>query len=203
MRNGLAENVLDRNMLKLVSAYRDSNESECDLSGIIRVLNHTSKIIQVFHDTRPIVSMDDHRVKDVQECANFFRDWEKSILQDPSISPKQKYRHLFTEQTLADTRSALFGFLQLCHMTSSLNIAITPDLINSDIIENLFCQQRGLCNGLNTNPTLLPYGPGINSVILSQCTISTKSNSGSKAKFFRAQVPGRLTKRRKVDPIRI
>ena len=203
MRNGLAENVLDNNMLNLVSAYRDTNEADYDLSGMINLLQHTSKLIKIFHDTRPICSMEDERVKDVHECAMFFSDWQARTLQDSTICQKQKYRHMFTEQTLSDTKSALFGFLQLCQNISDLKSSLIPNIINSDIIENLFCQQRGICHGLNSNPTLLQYGPGINSIILGQCTVSKKSNSGSKAKYFRAQIPGRLVKKQKIYNIRV
>ena len=55
---------------------------------------------------------------------------------------------------------------------------ITPAFINSDVIENHFCQQRGTCNGLNTNPTLAQYGPSNTSICLSQTSVSAKSNSG-------------------------
>jgi len=56
--------------------------------------------------------------------------------------------------------------------------SIVPNRINSDIIENVFCQQRGLYNGNNTNPTYLNYCRTMNAVILGQATISRKSNAG-------------------------
>jgi hypothetical protein len=48
---------------------------------------------------------------------------------------------------------------------------------NSDIIENVFCQQRELYNGNNTNPTYLNYCRTMNTVILGQTTISRRSNA--------------------------
>jgi hypothetical protein len=43
---------------------------------------------------------------------------------------------------------------------------IIPSRVNSDVIENLFCQERSLHNGANTNPTFLGYCRTINSIIL-------------------------------------
>lgn len=207
MRNALAEQVLGKDMLNLLKAYMDSINPDrpCahDLSGMITLLEHTSKLVDIFHDMRPITTTDDTRIADIQQCATFFIEWQANILENTEINKKNKYRHLFTEQTLEDIRSALFGFLQLCHSALTLKIAIIPALINSDIIENLFCQQRGICNGLNTNPTLLQYGPALNAIILSQCTVSKKSNSGTKAHFFRAHVPGTLVKKQGRHPLRI
>lgn len=202
MRNALAEQVLDSNMLDLVQAYKDSKEElDHDVSGIT-VLQHTSKLVQIFHDMRPIYTMEDKRIDDVRSCA-FFSDWQMHVLQDKEISAKNKYRHLITEQTLTDIKSALFGFIQLCDITTDLKMSIRPALINSDIIENLFCQQRGICHGLNTNPTLLQYGPALNSIILGQCTVSNKCNSGGKAKFFKAVVPVKLVSSQKKKPLRM
>lgn len=53
--------------------------------------------------------------------------------------------------------------------------SIIPSLIiNSDVIENMFCHQRTLRNGANTNPTYLGYCYLVNSVILA--SVSRKSN---------------------------
>jgi hypothetical protein len=67
--------------------------------------------------------------------------------------------------------------------------SINPGYFNSDIVENLFGQQRGIPNGLNANPTLKQYGPSNTAIILGQCSVSNKSNSGKSASFFSASVP--------------
>lgn len=46
------------------------------------------------------------------------------------------------------------------------------------MIENMFCQQRTLHNGVNTNPTYLGHCYLVNSVILGQASISRKSKIG-------------------------
>lgn len=65
---------------------------------------------------------------------------------------------------------------ELCiYKLKSCNTSIIPSrIINSDVIENMFCQQRTLRNGANTNPTYLGYCYLVNSVILA--SVSRKSN---------------------------
>ena len=55
---------------------------------------------------------------------------------------------------------------------------VIPGYLFFDVIEYFFCQQRGICHGLNTNPSIKQYGPAVNSIIISQKTISRKSNGG-------------------------
>lgn len=52
--------------------------------------------------------------------------------------------------------------------------------LNSDVIENVFCSQRGICNGANTNPSYAKYCKGINTICIGQAVISKKSNAGGK-----------------------
>ena len=57
-------------------------------------------------------------------------------------------------------------------------IYITPGLVNSDIVENTFNQQRSTYHGANANPNALQYRRALNSIILGQNTVSTKANCG-------------------------
>ena len=59
--------------------------------------------------------------------------------------------------------------------------SINPGYFNSDIIENVFVQQRGMRKGLNSNTTLKQYGPSNTAIILGQCSVSNKSNSEKSA----------------------
>lgn len=67
--------------------------------------------------------------------------------------------------------------------------SINPGFINSNLIENLFGQQRGVRNVLNSNLTLKQYGPSNTAIALSQCTVSKKCSSGETASFFKATTP--------------
>ncbi|CAC5364212.1 unnamed protein product [Mytilus coruscus] len=72
--------------------------------------------------------------------------------------------------------------------------SISPAFLNPDLIENHFCQKRGICNGQNTNLTIKQYGPSNNAIILGQCTMSTKRNSTIEATLFKATTPCPLNK---------
>lgn len=54
-----------------------------------------------------------------------------------------------------------------------------------NLIENFFCQQRGIRNALNTNQTLAQCGPLSNSIILTQHSISKKGNSATAAQLYK------------------
>lgn len=43
------------------------------------------------------------------------------------------------------------------HKLKKQSASIIPCRLNIDVIENIFCQQRTLHNGANTNPTYLGY----------------------------------------------
>ena len=81
-----------------------------------------------------------------------------------------------SSQCHEDVQSSIIGFLELCNyvIESHPGTSIVPAMVNSDAIENNFCQHRGKFNGLNTNPTALQYRRNINGVILGQSAISKK-----------------------------
>ena len=70
--------------------------------------------------------------------------------------------------------------------------------INSDVIENIFCQQRGVCNGNNTNPTYYQYLNNINTIILGQQSVSKSANAASSScEPFIFNVPRPLNPRKR------
>ena len=64
-------------------------------------------------------------------------------------------------------------------MLQTSRSSLVPARINSDVIENIFCQQRGIINGNNTNPTFYQFVKNINTVIIGQSAISKSCNTGS------------------------
>ncbi|WAR24552.1 hypothetical protein MAR_038221 [Mya arenaria] len=118
MRNYLAENVLD--LKNLITQYRNYLGDK-----------ETSKLIDIFHDRKPITDSTDPKLLERQDIAKWFDNWKCSE---------------------------------------------TP-LINSDIIENTFNQQRSTYHGANTNPNSYQYRTALNNIILTQRTVSTKSNA--------------------------
>ena len=73
-------------------------------------------------------------------------------------------------------------FIEICkiHISDFPGHDVSPSTFNSDIIENNFCQVRGLHNGNTTNPNYFTYKSTMNSVILGQSSKSRgrKSNAG-------------------------
>lgn len=82
---------------------------------------------------------------------DWFIKWETSVKNDKSI--KNKQRCLISRQTRHDIISGITGLEELwMFKLQKSNSSIIPSKLNSDVIENLFCQQRTLHNGANTHP---------------------------------------------------
>lgn len=176
IRNHLAEEVLDEEMLHLFLEYQSTlGKNGFILNGPIKLLQQTSKLVRIFRDRRPVMSLDDERLRDLQHVLAWFQEWREGIQKESSPNSC-----LMSYQCMDDIESCIIGFLELCSVLLGridLDILITPALINSDIVENIFCQQRSTYNGANSNPNALQYQKTLNSVILGQSTISKKANS--------------------------
>ncbi|XP_014663462.1 PREDICTED: uncharacterized protein LOC106806123, partial [Priapulus caudatus] len=121
------------------------------------LLEKTSLLVTIFHDrNRAIVTMVD--------ALDFFNQWESNALDKSLVLTR-------------DDLNSVFGFLAMTERPIKDTISLTPGYINSDIVENFFCQQRGLCNGMATNSTISQYEPAVNAIILGQSTISKKGNT--------------------------
>lgn len=149
MRNSLAIEVLNRDMLYLMKLYQTTLKNPENLASSIRLLEHTSELVEIFCSRdRPISTLDDKRFEMKNNALNYFKSWEeeKSLLLVAS-------KNLMTQKTRTDINSALHGIISLSkRMLNGIN-SINPGYLNSDIVENLF-EQRGVRNGLNSNPTL-------------------------------------------------
>ena len=147
-----------------------------DLEGTISFLQHSSKLVEIFNDLRPIRKTDDPRLTDLEEALLWFEDWERE-----SATPKD----MLSRQTQEDIKSMLAGFLALAefHFQDSTT-SLVPGRINNDIVENFFCQQRTLVNGANRNPTARDYAVNINPLVLCQAPMSRKRNSFGQTKAF-------------------
>lgn len=193
MRNYLAEDVLSSEMLHLMKQYQNSiGEKGKILDGAIELLENTSKIVSIFRDMRPIIHLNDQRLNDLEEVSEWFLKWE--------VQSGSDKKQLMSQQCHEDIQSCIKGFLLLCHtvLKTNTSVYITPGLINSDVIENIFNQQRSTYNGANTNPNALQYRKTINSILVGQNTISRKSNAGksvASAVSFTVQMKNSTRKR--------
>lgn len=96
--------------------------------------------------------------------------WETSVKNDKSI--KNKERCLISRQTRHDIISGITGLEELwMFKLQKSNSSIIPSKLNSDVIENLFCQQRTLHN------PYLGYCNTLNAEVLGHTSISRKSNT--------------------------
>ena len=180
MRNHLAEQTLDKEMLHLMECFKKSHDNGGSyLNGTIEFLKKTSKLISNYSDSRPITCISDVRLIENKEIYNWFKDWETEVKNTPGLSDAEKNYMLLSYQTREDLDSYLLGFHQICKIhIAQTNWSVIPSMVNSDIIENIFCQARGLCNGANTNPTFRMYKSSMSNVILGESVKSRKSNAG-------------------------
>ena len=195
MRNPLAEQVLDKDMMFLMKSYQATLNDQERLSATIQPLENTSPLVDLFRDTRPIRDPTDKRFSQLDEVhvLRFFSDWERSIGKSVKYTTT---KHLLPQGTRDDINSTINGFQSLCRALLGQGDSITPACVNSDVVENHSCQQRETCNGLNTNPTLAHYRPSNTSICLSQTSVSSKGDASTKALNFKATTPCPLNKRR-------
>lgn len=153
MRNKLAEDVLNENMLHLMTCYQRSlGDKGEELQGIIELLQHTSVIIKNFRDARPITAYSDKRLDESRKVHEWFCTLGKQNKSLTNINKKELEKSLFSYQTMEDIRSLLMGFDEMCgiHFLSTSS-SIIPNRLNSDVVKNVFSQQRGL------HKSILPY----------------------------------------------
>lgn len=181
MRNHLAEDVLDENMLNLMKQYQMSLINGTELDSTIEFLENASKMVKFFRDARPVVSMSDVRVNEIKSVLHWFQGWMAEIPVS-NVSTKQRGKMLPSQKCLDDVESCILVFLHVCSIqtTRFKGKGIAPSRFNSDLAENIFCQQRGLYNGNSTNPNYYSYRNTMNNIILGQSSKSSarKSNAG-------------------------
>lgn len=182
MRNELAETMLNDDMLNLMKSYRDSLSDGSFLNSTIEILEHTSSLINIFRDPLLIYSVSDLRFQKLHKTLEWLTQWRKEVSDDTTIPQGSKGRLLPSKQCLDDMQCMLVTFPDICkkHLQEFEGASIKPSRFNNDIAENIFCQQKGLYNGNNSNPTYYNYSKTVNSILLGQSLKSRgrKSNAG-------------------------
>ena len=171
MRNHLATDVLGSKTLSLFQHLKDHLKEEgTKLDPVIQLLEVTSSLVNFFCSTHlKLANISEQPVQQLMKDLTFFHDWEKEF-----GSPKEKVKHLITKETREDIDSCVYGFVNLLKVAQKLDITLRPGYINSDLIENWFCQHRGLRNGFNQNPTLSQIAGATNSNIITGSVVSSK-----------------------------
>lgn len=137
--------------------YRETLEKPDELDATVELLEHTSKMVEIYLDRRPISMYGDERVKELMKAEQYFKQFVD-----------KKPEESFTTQTTFDTICTLSGTLELLRILTSKRLSVAPGFINSDVVENHFCMVRSLFNGANDNPSYFAYKGLQNSVILTQ-----------------------------------
>ena len=168
MRNHLARQVLDHEMLHLMEEYQKSmsNGTE-ELGGTIDFIKNTSILMNVFSDSRPITTITDAKLDELSAVHTWFKTWETSVT-DSLFSKLEITNKLLTRECREDISSLIQGFHEICkkRFCDDKVFAIVPFRMNSDPIENLFCQQRATYHSSSDNPNVYAYESGLSSVIL-------------------------------------
>ena len=127
-----------------------------------------------------IDNKNDPRLATLQDVSEWFLSWERFGHVQKSSSKKGSLKVLMSSECHEDIQACLQGFILLCHciLKRSKSVHVVPGLVNSDVIENIFNQQRATYNGANSNPNALQYRNSINSILIGENVISRKSNAG-------------------------
>lgn len=136
---------------------------------MIALLQHTSKVIQLFNDKLPISSIRDQRLKELDKFHQFMLEWRNESSQHNS--------NFVSTKLWFDLQCMFLGFQSMVtvKLTQFPSSVVKPALINQDCVKNYFCQVRS-CNGQNNHPTYLQQESTQNSIRFGQTTISCKSN---------------------------
>ncbi|MES9881350.1 MAG: hypothetical protein ABW185_10765 [Sedimenticola sp.] len=183
MRNELATSVLNRDMLFLTRSYQQSStcRNPARLNSTVELLKHTSVLVDVFDDVNRPIKRGDPRLSELSSVLTYFNNWETHVKSTITLC---ETKHLLSKECRDDLNSCILGVLSLCDTVLLDGATLTPGYLNYDLIENFFCQQRGIHHGCNTNPTVQQYGPAVNAICLGQTTVSNKANSGASGTCF-------------------
>lgn len=164
-----------------MEAFQSDLNDGSHLNSSIQLLKHTSRIISVFRDSRPVTSLSDCRFQILQDAFDWFQDWKKEIAQLKTTGVNT-VKKLISPKCLEDIENMLLTFKEICviHFNRFPRGYVVPSRINSGIIDNHFCQERGLYNGSTINPTYMNYCSTVNYIVLGQSLKSRgrKSNAG-------------------------
>ena len=75
MRNHLAEQTLNSDMLILLQAYQESLEDPSEINVTIDVVQQTSRLVDIFRSHVAVTSNKDPRLKELASVLAYFEDW--------------------------------------------------------------------------------------------------------------------------------
>ena len=94
MRNSLAEDVLNKDMLHVMRCYAASLNDSDHLKSTISLLEQTSILIANCRDRRPIREVGDIRLMENDKVLNWFCEWESEVLNNDQVKDKKNFGFL-------------------------------------------------------------------------------------------------------------
>ncbi len=130
---------------------------------------------------RPIEHSFDEKISKCKEFMEYLREWKKNAAES---------KHFLSDQLWFDLRSMTYGLEQMVKIKVSRfpNAVIKPVIINQDVLENIFCQVRGF-NAQNDHPNYALYMSTINTVNITQSSVSKKGNTSDSSDMPEAELP--------------
>ena len=166
MRNHLAEDVLNEDFLYLMEAFQSDLNDGSHLNSSIQLLTHLkNKLCFVIHSRWHPCQTVGSKFYRMHLTSSRIGKKEIAQLKTRGVNTVKK---LISPKCLEDIENMLLTFKEMCviHLNRFPRGYVVPSRINSDIVENHFCQQHGLYNGSTTNPTYLNYCSTVNSTVV-------------------------------------
>ena len=122
MRNHLAINILNYDMLNLMEIYQSQLPHPEELASTILLLEQMAVLVDIFcNDHAKIDNIYDIHIQKILSVVEFFQEWEQEFSSSKDIT-----KHLLTCQTREDIDLCIYGFVEMVKCASSLNISLIP-----------------------------------------------------------------------------
>ncbi|XP_019629354.1 PREDICTED: uncharacterized protein LOC109473763 [Branchiostoma belcheri] len=170
MRNHLAADVFSNDMLELLDNYQEfKKDQKGDLDSMSKTREYLvagNVFVRTFANTKPIRTMDDPRLVQLDGALQWFLDWNQEVKESVNVTAKERNKSYISDKLHFDLCSMVLGFKSYVHtMTTQFpGTGLVSAHTNQDALENMFVCVRA-SNGSNTNPTILQYGPSVNGYI--------------------------------------
>jgi hypothetical protein len=127
MRNHLAEEMMDEDMLHLMQLYQATLIDGSVLDGALALLKNSSILIRVFRDRRGISSVSDGRLHELRSVLKWFTEWENDV-KSSGVASAQRGKSLPSQQCLDDIKSLLMTFEVIVgiHLSDCPSSSIVP-----------------------------------------------------------------------------
>ena len=98
--------------------------------------------------------MADPRFYENDQVLEWLKAWRTSVSNRLDLKASDRNKLFLSDKTMSDVSSTIVGFREFCKQAfkNHPGCSVAAHRINNNIVENVFCQQRGL-NGQNYNPT--------------------------------------------------